>query len=271
MSAIESSQEPVIGVIVAMPSELRRLLDQVTIEREIEAEPWRDLHLSFEGRRLVAVCSGIGMVNAAAATEHVIMAHRPRWVLNFGCAGAHRRDILPGDVIIGEATVAHGAVHVLPDGSDYFPRPEATDPADVMRELRLDAGLVALAQAAAADWRPAPWPHAPGETAEREPVVQTGVVGSADIWTQAHDRLDLLHGRHQSLCEDMEAAAVAQICARHEVPFLTIKDISNNEFLNSSALTGGADLLPWDEVGRRSAALLLRMVGRMSSEVHARL
>lgn len=266
MSAANAGQAPVIGVIVAMPSELRHLLDQVTIEREVEAGPWRDLHLSFEGRRLVAVCCGIGMVNAAAATEHLIAGHRPRWLLNFGCAGAHRRDILPGDVVIGEATVAHGAVYVLPDGSDYFPRPEAPDLADVRRELRLDAGLVALAQAAAAGWRPASWPRAPGEAPAREPVVRTGVVGSADIWTQAHDRLDLLHGRHQTLCEDMEAAAVAQICARHGVPFLTIKDISNNEFLASSALTGGAELLPWEEVGRRSAALVLRMVGRMSSQ-----
>jgi hypothetical protein len=50
------------------------------------------------------------------------------------------------------------------------------------------------------------------------------------------------------------------------VPFLTVKDISNNEFLTSSALTGGDDLLPWHEVGRRSAALLLRMVERLQSE-----
>ena len=263
----EAGKEPVFGLIVAMASELRHLLEQVTVEHEVEAGPWRDLHLTYQGKRLVTVCSGIGMVNAAAATQHLIAAHRPHWVLNFGCAGAHRRDILPGDVVIGNATVAHAAVHILADGSDYFPRPEQPDPADVMRELRLDAGLVARAQAAAADWRPAPWPRPPGEAAPaRAPVVHTGVVGSADVWTQAHDRLDLLHGRHQSLCEDMEAAAVAQVCARHGVPFLTVKDISNNEFLTSSALTGGTDLLPWDEVGRRSAALLLRTVERIPGE-----
>jgi nucleoside phosphorylase len=95
--------------------------------------------------------------------------------------------------------------------------------------------------------------------------VQVGIVGSADIWTQAHARLDLLHGRHQTLCEDMEAAAVAQVCARHGVPFLTIKDISNNEYHAPSVLGDGDVDLPWDEVGRRSAALLLRVVERLPS------
>ncbi len=261
-----SGNDAVIGLIVAMPSELRHLLERVTIEREVAAGPWRDLHLTHGGRRLVAVCSGIGMVNAAAATEHLIATGRPTVMLNFGCAGAHRRDILPGDVIIGTSTVSHGAVHILPSGEDFFPRPEVPTPGDVVREIPMDPALLAVARAAAAGWAPDPWPAAlggPAPVPHRDPVVRSGVVGSADIWTQEHARLDRLHARHQSLCEDMEAAAVAQICQRHQVSFLTIKDISNNEFLASSVLTGGEDVLPWDEVGRRSAALLLRVIGRL--------
>ena len=263
-----SGSASLTGVIVAMPAELRHLLDQAPVERETVAGPWRALHLTYRGRRLVAVCSEIGMVNAAAATEHLITTYRPARVLNFGCAGAHRRDILPGDVVIGAATVAHGAVHILPDGTDAFPRPETPIPGDVVRELRLDAGLVELARAAADGWRPPPWPHQsrrPAELPDRAPVVLVGVVGSADIWTQAHARLDLLHGRHQTLCEDMEAAAVAQVCARHGVPFLTIKDISNNEYHVPSVLNEGYDDLPWDEVGRRSTELLLRVVEQLPS------
>ena len=256
------------GVIVAMPYELRHLLDQAPIEREDASGPWRNLHLTYQGQHLVVICSGIGMVNGAAATEHLIATHQPARVLNFGCAGAHRRDILPGDVVIGEATVAHGAVHILPDGTDRFPRPEAPVPGDVVRELRMDAGLLALAQDAAAGWSPLPWPYAQGSPADvpdRAPVVHTGAIASADIWTQSHARLDLLHGRHQTLCEDMEAAAVAQVCARHGVPFLPIKDISNNEYHAPSTLTEEDDLLPWEEVGRRSAQLLLRVVARLPS------
>lgn len=258
----------VIGLIVAMPSELRHLLDQATVEREAAAGPWADLHLALAGRRLVAVCSGIGMVNAAAATEHLIESHQPGAMLNVGCAGAHRRDILPGDVVIGTGTVSHGAVHILPSGEDFFPRPDAPMPGDVVRETTSDPALLAAARAAAADWTPSPWPATlgwPAAVPRRGPAVHTGIVASADTWTQAHARLDQLHARHQSLAEDMEAAAVAQICRRHQVPFLTIKDISNNEFLAASTLTGGeAETLPWDEVGRRSTELLVRVIQRLS-------
>ncbi len=261
----ESNNAPVIGIVVAMPSELRHVLEPARLVREVVSGPWRDLHLDYQGRRLVAVCSGIGMANAAAATAHLIEAHQPGWVLNSGCAGSHRRDILPGDVVIGTGTVAHGATHILPDGNDYFPQSAQPDPADVMREIALDATLVNLAIEAAAGWRPDPWPFphsGPESGAARGPVVHTGVVASADVWTQSRPRLDILHRRHGSLCEDMEAAAIAQICARYGVPFLTFKDISNNEFLTATDLASEA-ILPWDEVGRRSAALLLRVAERL--------
>ncbi len=174
-----SGHEAVIGVIVAMPSELRHLRERVTIEREEASGPWLDLHLSHDSRRLIAVCSGIGMVNAAAATEHLIANQRPAMVLNFGCAGAHRRDILPGDVIIGTGTVSHGAVHVLPSGEDFFPRPEVPTPGDVVREIPVDPALLAVARAAAAGWAPDPWPAAlggPAPAPHRDPVVKISVV-----------------------------------------------------------------------------------------------
>lgn len=261
----QTGHSPPIGVVVAMPSELRHVLAPATLGREVVTGPWRDLHLTYQGRRLVAVCSGIGMVNAAAATSHLIEAHQPGWVLNSGCAGAHRRDILPGDVVIGSGTVAHGAIHILPDGNDYFPQPAQPDSAGVMREISLDPALVRLAHDVAAGWTPKPWPFPvshPGSGDGRGPMVHTGVIASADTWTQSRLRLDVLHRRHGSLCEDMEAAAIAQVCARYGVPFFSVKDISNNEFLTETDLAG-EEMLPWDEVGKRSAALLLRVAERL--------
>ena len=251
-----------IGLVVAMPSETRHLLAAATLMGSERQGPWVDQHLSHAGQNLVLVECGIGMVNAAAATEHLLATRRPRLVLNFGCAGAHRRDLVPGDVVIGTATVAHGAVQIRPDGSEHFPRHAGPPPrGDVGRELTLAPALVALAEAAAAGWQPAPWPASPPGT--RPPLVTTGVVASADIWTQALARLEQLHVAHGSLCEDMEAAAIAQICYRHDVPFLTIKDISNNEFLAVSDLDSADAALPWAEVGARSAALILRLIARL--------
>src|SRR3954452_683499 len=47
---------------------------------------------------VLKVC-GIGMQRAAAAAQDLIDDHAPRAVLNYGCAGAHRADLLLGDIV----------------------------------------------------------------------------------------------------------------------------------------------------------------------------
>jgi adenosylhomocysteine nucleosidase len=257
-----------IGVVVAMEAELQHLLRLVTPVREVHDGPWRDRFVMAGEVSLIALCSGIGMVNAAAATEHLIGRYAPRAVLNYGCAGAHRRDVLPGDVVIGEGTVHHGAVHYLASGEEYFPGKEyqVTGETVAATELETDPGLRELAIAAAKNWTPEPWPRGlnlPPEIEPRPPRTHVGRVASADIWTQFHERIDKLHARHGSLCEDMEAAAIAHVCGRHEVPFLTVKDISNNEFHALTKLEGDIKVLPAEEIGRRAAELLLRTIQRV--------
>ena len=111
-----------IGVVVAMESELQHLLASSDDPcASVRDGPWLDRFVSAGDVPLIALCSGIGMVNAAAGTEHLIGRYAPRAILNYGCAGAHRRDILPGDVIIGDGTVHHGAVHILASGEEFFP------------------------------------------------------------------------------------------------------------------------------------------------------
>lgn len=257
-----------IGIVVAMQSELQHLIDRVTIVREVQDGPWLDQFAVAGEVPLVLLCCGIGMVNAAAGTEHLIDRHAPRAILNFGCAGAHRRDILPGDVIIGNGAVNHGAMHILASGETFFPGLEYQFAGEevALTELTTDPALRALAVAAAEGWTPDPWPRGlnlPAEIEQRPPRTFVGRVGSADIWTQHHERIDELNARHSTLCEDMEAAAIAHVCARHHVPFMTVKDISNNEFHVVSELSDQGEVLPAAEVGRRSAELILRLVGRM--------
>jgi adenosylhomocysteine nucleosidase len=270
MTADDESAVAPIGVVVAMEAELQHLLARVTPVREVQNGPWRDRFVLAGDVPLVALCCGIGMVNAAAASEHLIGTYAPRALLNYGCAGAHRRDILPGDVIIGDGTVHHGAVHILASGEEFFPGKEyqVTGETVASTELTTDPGLRGVAVEAAAGWTPEPWPRGlnlPSDMAPRAPQVHLGRVASADIWTQFHERIDSLHTRHGSLCEDMEAAAIAQVCGRHGVPFLTVKDISNNEFHALTDLEGDIEVLPAAEIGRRAAQLLLRIIARIDT------
>ena len=259
-----------IAVVVAMEAELRHFADRLEPIAEERRGPWRDRRVrhAASGTELVLLCCGIGMTNAAAGTEHLCAAYAPRAVLNFGCAGAHRRDLLPGDVVVGEATVHHGSFHILASGETYFPETAYSVTGETVASTvrPCDPALVELATSAAVGWTPDPWPVAlgwPAEVAHRPGKVETGVVASADIWTQFHERIDALHARHRSLCEDMEAAAAHQVCDRHGVPFLTLKDISNNEFHAVSDIEGDIEVLPASEIGRRAADLLLRLLDRL--------
>jgi adenosylhomocysteine nucleosidase len=268
MISTEDALASPIGVVVAMESELQHLLALTTPVREVREGPWRDRFVNAGEAPLVALCCGIGMVNAAAGTEHLISRYAPRAIFNFGCVGAHRRDILPGDVIIGDGAVNHGAVHILATGEEYFPGQEYQFAGEevALTELATDSHLRELTIEAAEGWHPAPWPsgvNLPPDVEQRPPRTHVGRVGSADQWNQQHERIDRLHARHATLCEDMEAAAIAQVCARHGVPFMTVKDVSNNEYHVLTKLVGEITVLPPEEVGRRSAELVHRTIQRI--------
>jgi nucleoside phosphorylase len=62
----------------------------------------------------------------------------------------------------------------------------------------------------------------------------------------------------------MEAAAIALTCASHDLPFLSIKDISNNELLHVTDSVSFGALEP--ELGRRAAALLRETIGGLVGE-----
>jgi len=67
---------------------------------------------------------------------------------------------------------------------------------------------------------------------------QAGPFVTVSTCSGSEARSSALAERWQGLCETMEGAAVAQICAAFGVPFVGIRGISN--------LTGERDLSAWD-------------------------
>jgi nucleoside phosphorylase len=121
--------------------------------------------------------------------------------------------------------------------------------------LPADPELLAIAQRVAAGITLPPWPGI-----DAPPRVYSGTVASADVWTQHGESIRTLHDLHGSLCEEMEAAAIAQVAAIYGVPFLAVKDISNNELLKATASGSGGG---WpslhdheDQLGRRAALVV---------------
>lgn len=250
-----------LAIIVAMESERVHLDALLPGLQPLDAGIWPTWTGQAGNRTVVVVECGIGMVSAAAATEYVIGTWRPSTILNFGCTGAHSREIYPGDVVIGTRLVHQGRMRFAPDGQIIpldvpFTVPGETEP---RTDLACDPDLVEIAARAAREVDLPPWPEQyrlEPHPAGHLPAVHVGPIASADVWLQDPSRLDAMHERTGSLCEDMEAAAIGQVATLHGVPFLAIKDISNSEFHAASVFEESSSALPTEEVGKRAAMIL---------------
>lgn len=234
---------------------------QLSQPEELPLARWRRTRGELADTGVDVIISGIGMINAAACASALCALEPPDIILNYGCSGAHRDDLGPGDIIIGDRVVHFSAQIVRPDGSnEYMGFDYAVEGTRTRSETIPSAPeLVARAEACARDLSIPPWPGY-----QDAPRVLTGPVASADIWTQHAATIRGHHNRHGSLCEEMEAAAIAQVAAIFGIPFLPIKDISNNELVRS---TPGATERGWPsigeqetEVGRRAAILTAALI-----------
>src|SRR5207248_8129817 len=72
----------------------------------VEQSIWR-IHRVQMAKLLISIIhSGPGMVNAGAATEALILYEQPQALINYGIAGAHTHEALPGDIIIATQVCA---------------------------------------------------------------------------------------------------------------------------------------------------------------------
>ncbi|MGD9711845.1 MAG: 5'-methylthioadenosine/S-adenosylhomocysteine nucleosidase [Thermomicrobiales bacterium] len=243
------------GVVVAMQAEARHLLERADSLQAVDGGVYHAWRATFAQTQAIIVVSGIGMVLSAAATQWLLSAHNPASILNFGCAGAHRPDIDLGDVIVGTRAIPHYAMHILPDGRHHYVGFVSEEGFDLLHvssdtEARSSPDLVERAARILARGDIEPWPGR-----ANPPAWHVGPVGSADVWTQQQERIRNIHDEHQTLCEDMEAASIGKIANVHGVPFLTVKDISNNEFQKHSNLSDFSEF-PYDEVGKRAGRVI---------------
>jgi adenosylhomocysteine nucleosidase len=172
-----------LAVICALEGELIHLNAALGPGREewhAGRSVWRT---TMEEAPVILACCGIGMLSAAAVTEAVIGRYAPGAVLNYGCAGAHRADLLPGDLVIGSRTIAYDSVTMNPDGTEGNVRMYYLRAGVQHRVPHLSAAphLVALANHAAREWEGQydAWPLTagwPSSVPHRRPRVFVGTV-----------------------------------------------------------------------------------------------
>ena len=264
-----------IGIIVPTVPEqgpLLALLEQITDTQPqaIKKGIWQIYRVEMGNVLISIVHSGPGMVNAGAATEALIALEEPEVLLNYGIAGAHTHEALPGDIVIATHVCAPFNGYLQTGGvlQSAFGIRWDDEGAEVFAQrmtqrfatLPCEPSLVALALRAAevlTDEHSMTIVAPPGQKV-RPARVFSGVIASADTYCRDEATFARIHATFGSLSEDMESAAVGQMAARHNLPFAIVRCLSNNDLLE--VLTLERKQLIYPEMARRSALVMARLL-----------
>jgi adenosylhomocysteine nucleosidase len=191
----------------------------------------------------------IGMVNAAASTALLIDHYHPKAIINQGTAGGHDPNLHVFDTVIGVVVMNIGSMESkhLDDGQGIRPRTWKFTKAEIRKngkikeyaDFKSDPKLVKAALRAAKQY-------------QHGKVVQ-GKVGSSDFWNREVDRIQWFHDTVGTSVEEMEAAAVAQVAKGFNIPFLSVRTVSNSE-------VSGDKIIDQPTAGQYGAEFTVKMI-----------
>jgi len=206
-----------ILIIAALP------LETVLLENAL-AQPVRHSTIGFAylegvlGNRRVVICAGgIGKINAGAATAVMIERHQPQLVINTGCAGAY----IDSGLSIGDLVVA--SEEVLAD--------EGVIVEEGWQDLRY-MSLPILESGGRPCFNTIPLSRQASEKAMQLAdyhgfFLMRGRFATVSTCSGTVQRGQELSRHWNVIAENMEGAAVAQICRRYGRDCLEIRGISN--------------------------------------------
>jgi adenosylhomocysteine nucleosidase len=98
-----------IGIVCALPIELGAFLDRCQRVKKYVGSNFVFRGGRYDNIRIVVVESGTGFARARRATQALIDAHSPKWILSSGFAGALVPSVKIGDIVVADSIVdTHG-------------------------------------------------------------------------------------------------------------------------------------------------------------------
>ena len=189
-----------IGMIYAMTLEIESLLTNENAQplQTVAGVPFYRIR-----DNVIACAGGVGKVNAAMATQLMISLYQPDLILNAGVAGCFEHAGI-GDLVLAEQFMQHDfdtsnigdeECFVSTVNCTYFP----TSDFDKAKAAMDKVGM----------------PY------------RTGLVATGDWFGVDCDRSRHIAEKfHPLLCE-MEGCAIAQVCLRNGVKFMSLKSVSD--------------------------------------------
>lgn len=188
-----------IGIITAMQKEFDLIADAVT-----DGTHESDYIIGRIGNQSVMVVhSGIGKVNAACRlVEMLNIEPSITKVISIGCAGAAKENLKAGDIVIGNSYSYYDVYcgEGFPIGQvQGYPavfKSAHTDIANILQDAEL--GMIV-----SGDW-------------------------FVDTQKKAQDILESMPSLYNIVAIDMESAALAHVCSKRKIDFVSARVISDN-------------------------------------------
>lgn len=181
--------------------------------------------------------SGIGKVNAAATATELILKQKPDCIINSGCAGSVKADVRMFDVVIGRQTAHHDV---------WCGEPNAFGVVEGCPQ-RFDADPHLLSAA---------------ESLQLGDRMHSGLICSGDqFFISMEEDARILSLYPDCLACDMESAAIAQVCARYGVPFLSFRIISDVHTSSEAQKSSYSDF--WSQLAGDSFDVLKQLTDKI--------
>ena len=209
----------------ALDSELQPLLAALEDKEQIQIAAWTFWRGRIGAKRVVVSRTEVGPINAVAATTLAIVHFKPKLIINQGTAGANDPELKVFDIVVGEATVDHGAFR-----SSHADAGQGIDLSrwtPLTHRLRIDGKERKTYPRFACDEEAM---RAALETPYKRGRVIKGVIGSAFEFNKEIDRLVWVRKTFGASSEDMESAFSAGAAEGFRTRFLAIRVISDSEF-----------------------------------------
>lgn len=206
-----------ILIIAALPLETGLLENALTQATRLKSAGFDYLEGSLGNRRVVICAGGIGKINAGAATAVMIERHQPQLVINTGCAGAY----IGSGLSIGDLVTA--SEEVLAD--------EGVIVEEGWKDLRY-MSLPILESGGRSCFNTIPLSRQASDKAMQLAdyhgiFLMRGRFATVSTCSGTIRRGQELSQHWNVIAENMEGAAVAQVCRRYDRDCLEIRGISN--------------------------------------------
>ena len=224
-----------IAVIAAMDKEVDAIVSIMDTHEHLSVSKIEFDKGMLEGKELIVMKSGVGKGNASMSTAILFENFSIDRVINIGTAGGLKANENILDAVISDRVVQYdydtSALSVEEGIGLYFDADQKL--ADVCEQALKHMDV----------------------------RVHRGLVASGDQFVAREDQLQYLYDQFpDAVCAEMEAGAIAQVCAHYQIPFVVLRSLSDIAPRKDSHM----DFLTYvDHASKRSAQLCQELMKRM--------